>query len=199
MTDIKVYKGQEIKPHINKLAELRVKEFYNFPYLYVGTIEEDALHSAEYAENDDSLLIIAFADDNVVGLYSGTPFNSPMSFLQAWKIEALRQGRELEGYYYLGELIVEKEWRNKGIGAQIIKRLFDEIKKMGYEKVGGVTSIRPSDHPLRPENYEDTDEVWPKFGLFKTNVTLTVNYPTRQSDGSVIDETNFMALWVKGL
>ncbi len=199
MIRIEAFKGSAINPYVQKLAELRVREFYNFPYLYVGTIEEDAHYSQRYAEDEKALLVVAFENNQVIGLYSGIPFNSNMSFLHEWEEQALQQDFELEGYYYLGELIVEKTWRNKRIGSQIIEMFFEEINQLGYKKMAGVTAIRPRNHPLRPEGYQDTDEVWPKFGLHKTNVTLSVNYPTRQADGSVKDETNEMALWVKEL
>jgi len=199
MVRIEIFKGKAIKPYIRKLAEMRVQEFSHFPYLYVATVEEDAEYSQGYASEENALFCIAFDNKDVIGLYSGAPFNSNISFLQDWKKRIFQDGLDLNDSYYSGELILEKEWRKRGVGTQLMNRFLKEVKGMNYKSVAGVTVNRSQDHTLRPKNYQDTDDIWPKYGLQRTNITLPVEYPTRQGDGSVRNEKNILSLWVKSL
>jgi len=38
---IELFKGAEAKPYVRPLSEMRVQEFSQFPYLYVGNAEDD--------------------------------------------------------------------------------------------------------------------------------------------------------------
>ena len=194
---IQILKGAEIRPYVHVLAEMRMREFYNFPYLYVGNTEEEIQFSAGYPNEKDSILLLVFDDDRPVGLCSGIPFSSTMEFIQEMKQHAHIQGVDLEEAYYLGEIIIEKEHRKMGTVFKAGKQFFDEVQKMRYKRIAGITAIRPEDHPLRPQDYRDTDKIWPRMGFQKTSAILSFDYSTRQADGSIRSQENPMALWVK--
>ncbi|MEB3702292.1 GNAT family N-acetyltransferase [Candidatus Bealeia paramacronuclearis] len=194
---IEIFKGPEGAPYIPKLAQMRVKEFFNFPYLYVGNVEEDAQYSQYYSQTPQGLILCAVEENEMVGILSGLPFSAPVAFLKSWRNHAKAQGVDLSEAYYAGELIIEEAHRKKGLASQLMKHLEDEAKKMGYKNLAGITAIRAENHPLRPQNYSSADLVWPKLGFQKAPVTFSIDYPTRQIEGSALVEKNDMALWVR--
>lgn len=194
---IVVFKGSDAKPYIRVLSEMRVREFRNFPYLYAGNVEEDIIYTQGYADSPQGVLIIAFQDEIIVGICSGTPMTTSMSFLESWS-QALRQDdMDLNACFYAGELIVEQPFRNQGLGRQLIKSLMQEAKLMNFSSLALATSIRPKNHPLRPQDYFDTDLLWTKHGYQKQAQTFLTVYPTLQPDGTVKEEENLLACWIK--
>ena len=194
---ITVFKGQEIEPYTRLLSEMRVSEFYNFPYLYSGNVEDDYTFTKDYALSKQGMLIVAFKDDQICGLYSGMPLQSPSPFLKHF-CKTLAQNRiDASKCYYSGELIIQPEYRRNYLAKELMQRFITEVNQMGFNQIMGITSLREIDHPLRPKNYFDTDTVWAKQGFQKMAFNLSCAYSTRQPDGSVIEADNLMSCWLK--
>jgi GNAT superfamily N-acetyltransferase len=194
---IEVFKGAETAPYLQTLAQLRLETFCDFPYLYVGTLEDESHYMQLYTSTPQGTLVIAFQGEEIAGLYSGLPLNVPNVFLKEWS-EVLIQGRvNIENYFYLGELIVKPAFRKRGLGAQLMMRLLQETDAMGFSGAMGITAIRSLDHPLRPQDYFDTDTIWGKHGLIKSPVVLRGTWPTRQQDGTVERVENELACWLR--
>jgi len=198
--EIRTLRGTETQSLVNILAEMRVNEFCNFPYLYSGNAKDDAdYYCSGYPDEHDSMLIGAYNGNEIVGICSGLPFSSNMNFLKDWISQAQSQGIDASKSYYLGELIVLPAYRKLGIADKILSRFFNSVIEMNYPNIVLVTAIRPDDHSLRPVDYVDTDNIWLKRGFSKLKVTLSIEYPTHQADGSVKDNMNVLALWQKKL
>lgn len=193
---ITAFKGKEITSYTRILSQLRVREFYEFPYLYVGTVEEDAGFTNGYSLSDQGMLVVAFKDGQVAGLYSGMPMQVPTSFLEQWSQTLTRKGIDTANCYYSGELIIQPEFRQNHLGSALMQRFIQEVKQMGFKQMMGVTSIREADHPLKPKNYFDTDKVWQKRGFQKMSFELSSAYPTRQPDQSIQETENKLACWI---
>ena len=66
-----VRRGSDIAEWFDTVAHLRAKVFRSFPYLYEGDIEYEKHYLSMYARSADSLLVLALADDLVVGASTG--------------------------------------------------------------------------------------------------------------------------------
>lgn len=186
---IEVFKEKETQPYLRLLAQMRLSEYKEFPYLYVGNMEED-FAITNYFTFKDGLLVIAFQGETVAGMYSGVPMCTPSNFLQDCSVQLAGEGVDINKCFYASDLIVNPRFKRQGIGVQLLKRLFQEVKAMGYDTIMGVTSFRPLDHPLRPKDYFDTDSIWEKHGYKKSPLVFSLTYPTRQADGTVKMEAN---------
>jgi GNAT superfamily N-acetyltransferase len=194
---IEVFKGISTAPYLQTLSDLRLEAFKEFPYLYVGNIEDEVSYAQLYTSAPEGILVIAFQDETIAGLYSGLPLNASGAFISAWHDKLIEEGVDLTNYFYAGELIVKPAFRKKGLGAQLMTRLIQEVDAMGFSGFMGVTAIRAYDHPLRPQGYFDTDAIWGKYGLEKIPVVLTGTWPTLQLDGSIKVEDNQLACWIR--
>ncbi|MBM3633215.1 MAG: GNAT family N-acetyltransferase [Alphaproteobacteria bacterium] len=194
---IEVFRGTETAPYIRALADMRLETFYEFPYLYVGKLEDELAYTQLYTLTPHGILVIAFEGETIVGLYSGLPLDTPGSMMKVWSDKLKEEGIILENCFYAGELIVKPAFQNKGIGSQLMKRLLREVDERGFREIMGVTAIRPLNHPLRPQKYFDTDTIWGKYGLVKSSIILTGAWLTRQSDGTAKVEDNQLACWLR--
>lgn len=203
---IEVLKGAEIMPYMQALSEFRIKAFYEFPYLYIGTVEGDLSYTQSYASTPQGRLIVAFHGGKIVGMYSGMPLDVPESYfhdlslptpyLCEWSQKLSKKGIETDKYYYSGELIIDPVFRNQKLGSRLMNLFKDEAKNMGFSGMIGVTSLRPEDHPLRPKNYFNTDTVWGKHGFRRTSIVIPETWLTRQGDGSEKMESNDLSVWI---
>ncbi len=196
---IQVFKGADILPYLQTLADMRLKAFCDFPYLYAGNVEEELVNLKEYASTSQGLLVVAFKEDRIAGVYSGMPFSTPGSFLENWAKKLIRKGIETRGAFYAGDLIIEPAFQKQKCCSLLIKQLIYEVETMGFSELIGITSIRPPEHPLRPLYYKDSDSLWPKLGAEKLPITLSAIWNTWQADGSIKKEENLLACWVKRL
>ncbi|MBX9805266.1 MAG: GNAT family N-acetyltransferase [Alphaproteobacteria bacterium] len=194
---IEVFKGSQTAPYIQTLAEMRMREFREFPYLYVGKLEDEIRYTSAYTTEPQALLVIAFQDNEIVGLYSGMPLECPALFVVGWAETMKAQGIDTSNYFYAGELIIEPRFRKMGLGSKLMYRLIEEVKDMNFEAMMQVTAIRPLDHPLRPKDYFDSDTIWGRYGLVKTPIVFSTKWQTLQPDGTSQEEENDLACWIK--
>lgn len=194
---IKVYKGTQILPYAQRLAEMRLKASYEFPYLYVGNMEDELKNVQEYALTPQGLLVVAVKEDRIAGIFSGMPLETPGSFLEHWSKKLHQQGLKTDNIYYAGEIIVEPEFQKQRCTSQLISRFFQEVEAMNFPRILSVTSIRPYDHLLRPQNYVDIDSICEKCGFEKSSMVLSAIWPTRQVNGSVKKAKNQLACWIR--
>ena len=193
---VKVFRGAEVLPYLRTVIDLRLKAFCSFPYLYVADVDEELAHTQAYASSPQSLFVIGFRGEKMVGFCSGLPLQMPVSFLRRLCKAFKQEGLKVADYYYFNEIVIAPAFQRHNLGSQLIRRFLQEIQKMNFQGVTGITSIRPHDHPLRPKNYFDTDTIWGKFGFVKIPLICSAPWPTRKLDGSVKVEKNQVACWI---
>lgn len=57
---------------------------------------------------------------------------------------AHKNGGNYSGWFYLTDLFVEKEFRNQGLGAALLKKLEDETRRIGVQNIWLWTSGLPT-------------------------------------------------------
>src|SRR5690606_27884953 len=66
--------GKNALPFIDDVARLRIEVFHEFPYLYDGNMDYERRYLSTYAEDPESLVVIAFDEEgNVRGASTGVP------------------------------------------------------------------------------------------------------------------------------
>ena len=149
--------GQQILPWLDQLAQLRVRIFRDFPYLYDGDLEYEQNYLKTYTRSANSLVVLALNGDQLVGASTGVPLNDAEP---AFRKPFLEQGYKPDEVFYFGESVLEKSYRGQGIG----HRFFDEREGFARELGFAITTFcaveRPDSHPARPTDYRPLDAFW---------------------------------------
>jgi len=192
---LKNYTGRDILPFAEDLARLRIKVFRSFPYLYDGDMTYEQTYIDTYARSADSLFVLAFDGDQVVGAATGIPMADETD---EFKQPFLDQGYQPDRIFYFGESVLLPEYRGRGIGVG-----FFEHRECHAREQGGFTHCcfcaveRPSDHPLRPSGYQPLDEFWHKRGYTRVPA-LNTEYRWRDI-GETAQTAKPMTFWLKSL
>ncbi|MEW9673985.1 GNAT family N-acetyltransferase [Ammoniphilus sp. 3BR4] len=195
MITLEMLHGQEIERYIEQLALFRVKDFREFPYLYVGDLEREKGYIQHYTKNEKALLVIAKDDDKVIGISSGIPLEKFLG--EAIAEQLAKIGLDSNHFYYFGETILLPEYRKKGIGRDIYKMREEYARSAGYTEVCFMAVVREEDHPLRPKDYKSPEDFWVYMGYEKLEITADFTYPTVQANGQVEKASNKMVFWKK--
>ncbi|WP_340123395.1 GNAT family N-acetyltransferase [Methylobacter svalbardensis] len=190
---IERWSGVALEQFIPKLARLRIEVFRDFPYLYDGNIDYEKKYLQTYIDCPESVIVIAFDDDTVVGASTAIPMKYETDELKKPFIE---QGYDLDEVFYCSESVLNKAYRGLGIGVK-----FFEQREAHAESLGGFKHIcfccveRPVDHPRRPIDYVPLDQFWNKRGYVK-HPELDTIYSWKDLDD--VDETpKPMTFWLK--
>ncbi|MCK9394713.1 MAG: GNAT family N-acetyltransferase [Methylobacter sp.] len=193
--DIRIerWSGPALEQFIPELARLRIEVFRDFPYLYDGDIDYEKKYLQTYIDCPESVIVIAFDGDKVVGASTAIPMKYETEEL---KKPFLEHGYNLDEVFYCSESVLDKNYRGLGIGV----RFFEE-REAHAEELGGFKTIcfccveRPVDHPRRPAGYVPLDQFWTKRGYVK-HPELHTTYIWKDLDD--VDETpKPMTFWLK--
>ncbi|AZN70959.1 N-acetyltransferase [Georhizobium profundi] len=159
---LELLRGSAIGPHVADLARLRTTVFRAFPYLYEGSDAYEERYLATYARSADSVFVLAFDGERVVGAATGMPMADETNEVRAPFLDA---GWDVDRIFYYGESVLLPDYRGQGIGV----RFFEEreahatgLGRFDWTVFCGV--IRPEDHPNRPADYVPLDDFWCRRG-----------------------------------
>jgi GNAT superfamily N-acetyltransferase len=185
-----IQQGKEINSYIKDIARLRISIFREYPYLYDGNETYEEIYLAKFSEVEDSYVVLVFDDDIVIGAFTGIP----MRFENETIVNNLPQDK-VQDAYYLSEIILNKNYRGKGIGRQLIHKLEDKIISLKkYKRFYFASVIRPENHPAKPKEYRSLDTMWLSNGYQPTSFTCTLSW----KEISEKEETEkILALWEK--
>ncbi|MBS0647776.1 MAG: GNAT family N-acetyltransferase [Verrucomicrobia bacterium] len=175
---LQVLKGAEIQPYINIIAELRLLIFREYPYLYEGNFQDERNYLKMYYQSEKSFVILALDGKKIIGTATGVSFDrTPPEFRKTFSKNKI----PIEGIFYSGELILLKEYRNKGIGS----RLYEELEKLirgKYKKIAICELTKTKKDPKRPKDYVPSDIFWSKKGFIRYR-QLTMYTPWKEIGG----------------
>ncbi|MBA54050.1 MAG: GNAT family N-acetyltransferase [Pseudomonadales bacterium] len=157
----KTVTGNQFANWIEPVADLRIRVFREFPYLYDGDVDYERRYLSRYQSSAASVLVLALDGEQLVGASTGLPLQDADSAFQA---PFKAKGMDLSSIYYFGESVLLPEFRGSGVG----HRFFDErervAKALGYAVTTFCAVVRSADHPLRPPGYRSHDHFWDKRG-----------------------------------
>jgi len=195
MTNVRRLTGARIAPWLPAVAELRMRVFQDFPYLYDGDPDYEQRYLATYAESPRSVFVLALDGERVVGASTGLPLADDAEAFQA----PFRAAEiPVEGVFYFGESVLLPEYRGRGIG----HRFFDEREAHAasfpdYSYTAFAAVQREADDPRRPPGHRDNDAFWRKRG-YAPRPDLCMRLPWRELGASDEIEHRLM-FWLRPL
>jgi len=190
---IKILRGKEVVPYIHKIAELRITIFREYPYLYDGEMayEEGYLHL--YSRTEDAMLVIAEDHDEVVGVITGVPLKESYE-----EIRNLFSDKNIpaDSIFYLGEILLLQDYRNKNIGYMMYQQFEKAVKEMGiYKKIALCEVVRSENDLRKPLGYKSLNSFWNRQSYVK-RPDLIADFSWKEIGDN--EETKHpMVFWIK--
>ena len=195
--NLQTYQQAGLADEIGILSEFRLRFFREYPYLYVGSEDNEQKHLADYLVNPTTRLIVARETEKIIGVAIGTMLSTELNIV--CKIENQLQQYEIQSQhcFYLGEMIAEPEYRRSGVGKRMLELLKIAGREQGADRFCFLAVVREPHDVRRPADYTDASEsIFRKFGFEKTDISVTFEWNTIQPNGQVENVANRMDLWI---
>jgi len=186
--------GPEVEPYLPALAQLRIRVFREFPYLYEGTMAAEEQYLLTYRNSPDSVLVIAQDGETIIGVSTALPLTDHEASVH---LPFLENNYNLAEVFYYGESVLLPEYRKQGIGVAFFQereRFAKKLQRFKWAAFCGV--VRPKDHPLRPADYEPLDEFWKNRGFHSTEMYAHMEWPDVDEQQPTKKSLRF---WIKAL
>lgn len=190
---VETFIGSEITPYIDALAHLRITIFREYPYLYEGSLVYEKRYLSKFANSNQSLVIILFDGDRVVGALSAVPLSEEAEEVKA---PFIAQGIDTSHYLYLSEVLFLKEYRGLKKFPLVYKQFCHYVDQNRWIKhIMLLTIDRKKDDPRMPAGYRSLDLLWERHG-FRIEKTLSSEMSYREIGESKETPKPFLC-WVK--
>ncbi len=186
--------GSEIGPWLDALAKLRIRVFSEWPYLYDGSVDYERRYLADYANSQDSLIVLALAEREVVGCSTGLPLDAADPAFQGPFLDA---GFDLGSTFYFGESVLDKSWRGRGIGHRFFDERESHARDLGFLRTTFCAVERPPDHPLSPADHRSLNSFWAGRG-YQPKAGLRTQFSWKDLDQSA-ETAKPMQFWLRDL
>jgi len=167
--------ADEIRRHADAVAALRIDVFRDWPYLYDGDIAYEREYLDAYAGSDDSVFVLAFDGDAVIGASTGLPLADDSAEFRA-PFEA--RGIDAGKVFYLGESVLLPQYRGHGIGHAFFDHREAHARSLGrFDTTAFCAVDRDADDPRRPEAHRGNNAFWLKRGYARqTGMTMRLRW-----------------------
>ncbi|MDG5766110.1 hypothetical protein QA596_01440 [Balneolales bacterium ANBcel1] len=193
--EIRIVTGEELRPHLETLAHLRISVFRAFPYLYDGDMAYEQKYLSTYMDNPAAITVLVLDNGHAVGASTALPLSDETDEVKA---PFLEKGLNPDEYFYFGESVLEPSWRGRGLGVRFfLEREAFARKNPQFRYLTFCAVDRPENHPLRPENYVPLDRFWEKRGFRKIPEMKTTFH--WKDVGHTKETGKSMTFWIKEL
>ncbi len=187
--------GEALNQFIPELARLLIEVFRDFPYLYDGDPDYEARYLQTYIEAPDSVIVLAFDGDKVVGASTGIPLRYETDEVKAPFIKA---GIDVDSVFYCGESVLLSQYRGKGAGVAFFEHREQHAQELGGYEFSCFCGVqRPEDHPRRPSGYKPLDNFWRRRG-YEKHPELNTTFSWKELDEEH-ESPKPMTFWMKKL
>ena len=195
MPELRRLEGESLNRHVAELAQLRIRVFREYPYLYDGDLEYESRYLQTYLQSPDSLVVMAFEGDHVVGASTAIPLKFETGEV---KYPFVQAGMDVETIFYFGESVLLPEYRGQGIGVAFFQHREDHARQLGgYQFTSFCAVDRPQDHPRRPKDYQPLDSFWRNRG-YEKHPELQTTFDWKEI-GEAEESEKPMIFWMKTL
>ena len=187
--------GGDIDAYLPELARLRIRVFREYPYLYEGSIAYEEKYLKTYASVPESVMVLIWNNDRVVGVSSGLPLEVETPEV----IEPfVAHGYDPRRIFYYGESVLFPEYRGKGLGKRFFEERESHARGLARFDIACFCAIeRPASHPHRPADYVPLDTFWNRRGFVK-HPELRATFSWREL-GEDTETPKPMVFWLKRL
>ncbi len=154
--------GAQIAPYLDAVAKLRIAVFRDWPYLYEGSPAYEREYLSAYAASPDSIFVLAFDGDEVVGASTGLPLADDIAEFQA---PFLARGMPVGDVFYCGESVLLPAYRGQGIGHAFFDHREAHARALGRFGWTAFCAVdRDPNDPRRPQDHCGNEIFWSKRG-----------------------------------
>lgn len=190
-----VVQGEAAAPYFDDLARLRITVFRAFPYLYEGDFDYERRYIATYARSAESLFVLAFDGERVVGASTGIPMREET---EAFRAPFQAAGWDSERIFYFGESVLLPDYRGQGIGVRFFQEREGHARRARRFDFCCFSAVeRPADHPLRPAGYLPLNDFWRRRG-YEHHPELRTTFSWRDL-GESAESAKPMSFWIKDI
>lgn len=172
---IEIIQGPWTKADAETVISMRMAIFKEWPYLYVGDRKTEVEYITPYVKSSNSCLVIAKKEGKIVGLVTGLPLAEMDEYFTAPFTQA---SIPIQSIFYLGEILLLKEFRGARIGYQMYKSFEDRVRE--WPRFTDIAILRmqySQNSPKKPKDYKPLDEFWKRLGYVEnSNLFLNISY-----------------------
>lgn len=160
---VETLRGTAVQRHLAGLAKLRIEVFREWPYLYEGSLDYEGDYLRAFANAPGAVIVGAFDGAALIGASTAAPLAAQADYIVA---PFLANGLALERFFYFGESVLKRAYRNQGLGVQ-----FFDAREAAAREHGGVSTctfcavIREPGDQRAPEGYKALDAFWGRRGF----------------------------------
>lgn len=188
-------RDRDLESYLEDLAQLRIKVFRAFPYLYDGSIDYEMSYLETYTSCPESIVVLVMDGEQVVGATTGLPLDAETAEFQKPFIDA---GYDASRIFYCAESVLLSEYRGRGVYPKFFEEREGHARSIGrFDTCAFCCVERPENHPLRPADYVPLDSIWSRFGYTK-HPELRTSYSWKDVDETEESEKP-MVFWLKTL
>ena len=161
--------------------------------MYDGSAEYEQTYLRTYIDVPDSVIVIAFDADQVIGASTGVPMSVETDEVKQPFID---NGYDPAEIFYFGESVLERAYRGRGLGVRFFDEREAHVRSLGRFRMTAFCAVqRPDDHARRPANYAPLDEFWVRRGYTK-HPELNTTFSWQDLDESS-QSAKPMVFWTK--
>lgn len=191
---IEPLRGAEIASQLDALADVRIRVFRAFPYLYEGSRAYETKYLDVYLNCPRSLAILVWDRERCIGASTALPLADAGAEAQAPFVAG---GHDIAAIDYFGESVLLPEYRGHGLGVKFFERREAHAAKLGLKICAFCSVQRPHDHPAKPKDYVPNDAFWMRRGYRKVpEITTTFSWP---DIGETVSTAKPMTFWLRDL
>lgn len=178
---------------LDDLAQLRIKIFRDWPYLYEGDLDYEREYLTNY-HSEGAIVVVAYDGAKIVGAATGTPMED---HADDFSLAFAHRAEPLNEIFYCAESILLPQYRGRGIGHAFFDEREAHGRKLGRKYSAFCSVVRPLDHPLRPADYRPLDAFWVKRG-YRLLPGVVAEFPWKDI-GAESSSNKPMQFWMREL
>lgn len=187
--------GPEVAPWLTEVARLRIAVFREFPYLYDGDLGYERDYLATYARSPESLFVLAFDGERLVGASTAVPL---VDEIDAFRAPFRGAGIDVREVFYFGESVLLPEYRGRGIGGRFFDAREGRARALNrFRWTAFCAVVRADDDPRRPAGHRGNETLWTRRGYARRDdMRAHLEWKELGADSAVMHD---LAFWLRPL